>query len=466
MAAETRRLLPGERLAVFCDGLDERGAGTADVLEHRLAVAGLLPDEQASVIVDHVSPHRVRGKRAAWGHVERLEEASVERRAPVCPAYGTCGGCVLQHLAYSAQLRWKTEQVAAALAAHPALARVPVAPCVPSPVELGYRNQAKYVYGRTEKGRLVLGAYLPRTHAIVDMAGCRVVEPVIDQTAAILLPLLQQHAVEPFDERTRTGVLRYVAIRANAVGRTLVTLVTAHANLARANEIATALKATAPVVAGVVLNVNASPGNALFGEEERTLAGAATLVDQIGSARVELAPRSFFQLNRGVAELAYRRMAEAALALGSVSRVVDAYAGAGGIAFTLAEALSRGSPGVEILAIEENEAATRAAAAFASPASDQRVRFVTADVAAEIERVANADAVVLNPPRAGCAPAVLAAIGRSKPRLVAYLSCHPGTLSRDLALLTATGLVVSAVQPFDMLPHTAHIEALALVSPV
>ena len=74
-----------------------------------------------------------------------------------------------------------------------------------------------------------------------------------------------------------------------------------------------------------------------------------------------------------------------------------------------------------------------------------------------------ADVVVLNPPRKGCGPAVVSEVARLRPRVVAYLSCDPDTLARDLAELATRGYRVRGVTPFDMLPHTPHVEALAVL---
>jgi len=451
-------LHPGAKLEVLGVGLDERGAGVADVPDHRVHVAGLLPGERARAVVEHVSVHRIEGRRSAWARLEAVVAPSPERVEPVCPAHGPCGGCPLQHLAYEAQVRWKGQRVAEALARHPGLAGVPVAPCVPSARVLGYRNQAKYVYGRDQtSGRPVLGAYVPRSHAVVDLAGCRVVEPVLDQVARVLRDLLDAHAVAPFDEVRRTGLLRYAVLRSNAAGQVLAALVAAR-DWPEAAALATELRAGVPAVSGVVLNVNAGHGNALFGPEERTLSGESSLEDEIGPARVELASRSFFQLNRETAGQAYADLRAAVAALGPIGRAVDAYAGAGGIAFSLVELAS------EVVAIEENAAATAAAEAFARRRG-LSVRFETADAAGALERIPEADVVVLNPPRGGCAAEVLAAVGRLRPRLVAYLSCHPGTLARDLEVLQGLGLSAVEVRPYDMLPHTPHVEALAVLQP-
>ena len=73
---------------------------------------------------------------------------------------------------------------------------------------------------------------------------------------------------------------------------------------------------------------------------------------------------------------------------------------------------------------------------------------------------------MLNPPRKGCAPSVLAEVVRLAPRAIAYLSCDPDTLARDLAWLAARGYRRERRHAFDMLPHTPHVEALAILEAV
>jgi 23S rRNA (uracil1939-C5)-methyltransferase len=448
-------LFAGAEVALSCRHLDEQGAGVGEAGGFQVHVAGALPGETVTAAVEHVSPHGDR----AWARLLVVQTPSPERVPPVCPGYGRCGGCPLQHLAYPAQVRWKGERVREVVAGEPALAGVAVAACAPSPRVLGYRNQGKYVYGRAASGVAVLGGYAPRTHQVVDLAGCRVVEPAIDQVAVRLRELLERQAVPPFDERQGRGDLRYVVIRANVAEQVLVTLVAGRRDWEAAVPLAAELRALEPRVGGVVLNVNGGAGNVLYGPEEIPLAGRPTLLDQVGDIPVELAARSFFQVNREMAARAYQDLRESAAALGPLGRVVDAYAGAGGIAFALSPLAK------EVVAIEESAAATDAASRFAGGRAGQ-VRFVTGDVAEHLAAVGSADLVVLNPPRAGCAPAVLEAAAALRPRLVAYLSCHPATLIRDLALLRQRGFVTVEIRPYDMLPHTPHVEALALVTPL
>jgi 23S rRNA (uracil1939-C5)-methyltransferase len=238
-------------------------------------------------------------------------------------------------LAYPAQLAWKRARVLAQLTGHSPLATlVAVEACVPSPRTMGYRNQAKYVFGRArDTGRLVLGAFAPRSHDLVDLAGCQVVEPVLDEARQALLEVLIDNVVEPFDEILRTGVLRYGVLRATASGQVMATLVSARHEWADAESVARALCRSCPAVTSVILNVNASAGNALFGEHERVLVGQASIEDTIADVRVRLSSRSFFQANRQVASGIYRDLVAASP--DGIARAVDVYAGACGIALSL-----------------------------------------------------------------------------------------------------------------------------------
>ncbi len=448
---------PGERIDLQCADLDDEGAGVT--APPRIHVAGALPGERVGATVAHVSAHRAE----AWAELETIEAASPDRRPPACPAFGACGGCVLQHLAYDAQLAWKRNRVARALDAQADLAGRPplVAPCVGSPRALGYRNRSKLVAARVA-GKLILGAYAPRTHRVVDLAGCRIAEPPLDDTATALRAILDAAGVRPYDERTAGGDLRYVVLRANRQGQVLAVWVVARP-LSEGEALARAFRAARPEVLGVVEHQNRSQGNAIFSESghDRLLAGTATFDDRLDvggrALRLRLSPGAFFQANREVAELAYAEIARA-LAVTPTERAVDAYSGAGAIALTLAR------DAAEVIGIESHAGAVADATASAEMNGIANARFVAGDAAGSLATVDRADVAVLNPPRKGCTPAVLGEVARLAPRAIAYLSCDPDTLARDLTRLARHGYRARAVTPFDMLPHTPHVETLVLLT--
>jgi 23S rRNA (uracil1939-C5)-methyltransferase len=448
------RVRKGDRLRLHLAGLDEEAAGLGLQDDVRVHVAGALPGEDVEATVAHVSPHRPD----AWAELLTIAQPSPLRVAPVCPAYGECGGCTLEHMVYDEQLRWKSAHVQAELARVPVLAGLVVAPCVASPRPLGYRNKSKLVYAVDEAGRPLLGAYAPRSHRVVDLSGCRVAEPPLDEVAVALKALLGHHKIAPYDERSGQGVVRYAILRVSHLAQVLVTLVTATEAFAEGETIARALMAERPDVLGVVQNINVSKGNTLYGLQERLLAGVATLEERVGPVYLTLSSTAFFQVNRDIAARIYDDLAQAA-ALTGQERVVDAYAGVGGIALTLA----RGAG--EVIGIEEHAHAVADAQAAALLNHATRARFAVGDVAQVLAGLDAADVVVLNPPRRGCAATVLQAVARLQPRLVAYVSCAPETLARDLGILAGLGLQTRSVQPYDMLPQTPHVESLALLTP-
>ncbi len=450
---------PVPRLEITCTDLDDTGAGLGEINGRRVHVAGALPGERVTAVVEHVSRHN----RTAWARLATIEAPSPERRPPACPAFGACGGCVLQHLAYDAQLDWKRRRVTQAFAGSFATADITIVTCVASPKPLGYRNKSKLVAAPIRSGSgLVLGAYAPRSHEVVDLAGCRIAESPLDETAAALRAILGEAGVRPYDERTLTGNLRHVVLRSNHAGEVLAVWIAARPILDGA-ALARRFRAARPEVLGVVEHENRTRGNVLFseaGDNDRILDGAGTIEDRIeldGRAlRLQLSPGAFFQANRAVAALAYAAIARG-LDVRPADRIVDAYSGVGGIALALAPNAA------EVIGIESHDGAVSDATESAVLNGISNARFVAGDAAALLTGIDHADVIVLNPPRKGCAQSVLAQVVRLAPRTIAYLSCDPDTLARDLALLAAGGYRSDAVTPFDMLPHTPHVEALAIV---
>lgn len=458
-------MISGTDVRVTITDLDDEGAGvatasasgpaagaTSKAPDVEVRIPGVLPGEDVSARIDHVSSHRA----VAWGTFHTLHALSPDRVPPACAAYGRCGGCVLQHYDYPAQVAWKERALRKQVAAHPGLGDITVAPAVASPEPLHYRNKSKLVAGWQRGGGLLLGAYAPRSHDLVDLAGCAIAQIPLDDIAAALREVLGAHDVVPYDERQFTGTLRYAVLRANAAGEALVTLVTTTETFPRAAEIAAALCARRPDIGGVVHNMNPTRGNAIFGSTERTLAGARTVEDRIGDVRLVVSSQAFLQANRSVAALAYRAIREA-VAPAAADTVVDAYAGVGGITLTLAPHVAT------VVGIEEHAAAVDDAVASAALDGVTNATFVLGDVADRLSGIGRANVVVLNPPRKGCARPVLEQTAALTPRVIAYLSCSPESLLRDLGILQQLGYRTRNITPFDMLPHTPHLEALAVL---
>ncbi|HPH67035.1 MAG TPA: 23S rRNA (uracil(1939)-C(5))-methyltransferase RlmD [Kofleriaceae bacterium] len=438
------------RCELLATELDEYGAGVGSTGDLRVHVPELLPGERGLVQLQHRSPHR----NEAWGTLLRLVGAPSRDRVPTaCPAFGACGGCAWQHLSYPAQLEQKRQRVVHAFAAHAATAQLLVPAVRPSPAVLGYRNKGKYVVG-TDGERVILGAFAPRTHSIVATTGCQVVAPVIDEVAEWTRGAADAAALVPYSEATHQGELRYVVIRANRLHDVLVALVvTQQCPVAKLERVAAALR-NHPAIRTIVAVRNDRRDGAILplGAPTEVLFGDGTLSETLADAVIQLGAVEFLQVNLAQADAMYSYVADC-IEPAAGRRVVDLYAGLGGISLHLA------ARGADVTAIEVESAAIaalRQAATAAGRDIDARVGS-----AATVQRVTPLpDAIVVNPPRKGLDAATRAALIALAPATLVYVSCGPQSLAADLVELLNAGYVVVSVQPFDLMPHTAQIETV------
>ena len=219
--------------------------------------------------------------------------------------------------------------------------------------------------------------------------------------------------------------------------------------------------AACPAVTSILVNTNTKNTNVILGEETRVLFGTPSIRDVLAGVEVEISPLSFYQVNRQGAELLYRQAAELA-DLGPEDVLLDLYCGAGTIGLSMAHRVK------ELVGVEIVESAVRDAEKNAERNGVQNARFLRADAgtaAAQLEAEGlRPSVVVMDPPRKGCDAATLAAVVRRGPRRVVMVSCNPATMARDLKALGEAGYRVETVQPVDMFPRTAHVEAVCLLS--
>ena len=430
------------KLELRVDDFDDDGLAAGDADGLRVAAPGGVPGDRLLVTVEHKSPHTPR----AWGRIERVIEPSPDRVPAACPNVGRCGGCLMQCAAYPVQLASKQARMQRTVGALCGELRA----IVPSPLTLHYRNKAKLVVAPG----VVLGSYAPRTHQVIDMAGCQVTERPIDPVARTLARLLGESGLVPYDERAQTGELRHAVIRANHAGAVLVVVVTAKRDAPGLDRAARALAAAHPEIAGVVQNVNPARGGVILGGEDIVLVGAGELEDRIGEITLRLSAQAFFQVNRAQAAALYAAVARAA-ELGGTETVVDVFAGVGGIARTVAKSAAR------VVGIESNPVA----AVDARKDAPANVEMLATDAAEGLRAQKAADVIIVDPPRKGCEPRVLFEMARLRPRRILYVSCGPDSLARDLAALRELGYRARWIEPYDLFPHTPHIESLSALEP-
>ena len=442
--------------------LDEAGAGVGLAGGFQLHVEGLLPGERALVRVDHVGSDR----KEAWGRIVEVRgEPSAARVEPACPAFGRCGGCAWQHLDLAAARTEKRRHVVEALAGIlPPDVLVAEVRAAPSP--LGYRNKAKFVVargGRDGKG-FALGAYAPRTHDLVETIGCQVIERVLGEVARDVRALLNTSNLTPYNEKSRSGHVRYVILRSGEGGDVVLIIVTSTGAPPHVLDALWDKLIELPHVGGVLCVKSDDHGDALIPAAPTLVRGQATVRETLGGVPVDTQAAAFFQVNREQARALYHFVAQACGA-SAQTRALDLYCGAGGVAFALA------AHGATVLGMELDARAVESANLAVQRADlAGRARFRVADVAAlsaqDIEALraeTSPNVVVVNPPRKGLTAPVREALGALAAETIVYVSCSPTSLARDLLDLRLRGYQARSVTPFDLMPGTGQVETVVVL---
>ena len=396
---------------------------------------------------------------------------------PVCRHFGPCGGCDWQHLLYAEQLSRKRARLETllltatqAIGAEDSAADARFAPVLPvigmRVDETGwpwrFRHKASFVFGEGRDGRgATIGHYAARSNEVVAIVECPVHADRANQVAFALHEHLSQARVSAAGASLR-GILRHLIVRTTRDGREVGAMLVVTRNDKALRKPIKAFLATENAPDGFYLNVNDRPGPMMIGRETVRLSGRSHVKETVNGFSYLLSPTAFFQTNVDAADVIVRLLLEA-VPESAPQRILDLYSGSGLFTVPLA------ARGHAVTAVEENRQAIEDADA------NLRLNRISAhDVRLHAQRVEDAldrfqheryDVVVLDPPRQGCPPEVIAGVfGRIRPPRVVYVSCNPEALASEWPAIAAAGYRAERVQPVDMFPHTTHIETVVTFS--
>ncbi|MDZ7339428.1 MAG: 23S rRNA (uracil(1939)-C(5))-methyltransferase RlmD [candidate division KSB1 bacterium] len=468
---EEAKVEKGAELTLPIASLAFGGKGVARVGDFVVFVEGALPGQEARV--------RIIRRRRSYAEAKIIEvvRESPLATTPACPHFPDCGGCQLQNLRYEAQLEAKRQHVVDNLQRVAGLPSPPVAPILASPAQFFYRNKMEFAFadrqwvptqllgdGEFQREGLFLGLHpRGRYDTVVEVTNCQLLSPLSNEILAYLRAFARDSGLPAYSTKSRQGFWRHAVIReGKQTGEVLVNLVVSESREETLSALASGLVREFPSVVGVVATVSTSPANVAYGEDQRVLVGRPYIEERLGRYVFEVTSTSFFQSNPQQAERLYGIAVQYA-ALQGEEVVYDLYCGTGTISVFLAEKAR------EVWGFELAEEAVRDAHRNCVRNGVGNCRFVSGDVRTTLARVLERDeaprpeVVVLDPPRAGVHPRVLKLVCEIAPRRVVYVSCHPATLARDVAMLVQCGYQLLGVTPVDMFPQTWHVEAVALL---
>ncbi|HCR0413890.1 TPA: 23S rRNA (uracil(1939)-C(5))-methyltransferase RlmD [Klebsiella aerogenes] len=420
-----RRVTTRQIITVTVNDLDPFGQGVARHQGKALFIPGLLPQEQAEVVLVEDK------KQYARAQVKRRLNDSPQRVAPRCPHFGVCGGCQQQHASIELQQQSKR-------AALSRLMKRDVDDIIAAE-PWGYRRRARLSLNYQPKTQqLQMGFRKANSSEIIDVVQCPVLVPQLEA----LLPAVRE-CLTSLQSQRQLG----------------------HVELVQAdNGPLMVLRHTAALMAAdkeKLERFSQTHGLSLY------LAPQSEILEHIrgdepwytsDGLRLVFSPRDFIQVNDGVNQKMVRT-ALAWLDIQPQDRVLDLFCGMGNFTLPLAKAAASvvGVEGVPALVAKGRE--------NAALNELQNVTFFHENLEEDVTRQAWAkhgfDKILLDPARAG-APGVMAHIIKLAPRRMVYVSCNPATLARDSEALLQAGYRIQRLAMLDMFPHTGHLESIVL----
>ncbi len=397
----------------------------------------------------------------ARAQITDILRPSPDRVTPRYPDLSETGGFQWQHLAYPAQLNWKARILRQLLIRIGKVPTPPVQPTQGMPAGSDvwrYRTVAQFAVGLDG----AIGFRKVASHDVLDMQECPIVHPLLDEIYRGMRSWLLQRWGEQVGQHVERFTVRVAASPATPDAAQALLSVEARpaADLGEVGGpqgLAETLMAAIPGLAGVVIV-------GLAGGRGRVIVGQDHVIEQVLGHQFRISAGSFFQVNATQTPALVQR------AIGvfhprRTETILDGYSGVGLFSVFLAERAAR------VVAVESQPSAVadaRVSSTLNNLSNLNVLEGVLERVLGQLQHQNERfDAVLVDPPRAGCHPRALSTMAAMGPRALVYVSCDPSTLARDIALFTSSGAYrLAAVQPVDMFPQTAHIESVSLLERV
>jgi 23S rRNA (uracil1939-C5)-methyltransferase len=388
-------------------------------------VRGGLPGETVSARLTQTR------ERYARGIVSQVLSAAPERVDPRCPVFGRCGGCHWQYAAYPAQIAFKQTILEEQCQRLGGIEEPPIGPALAMSNPWAYRSKAQFRLSAEGNP----GFYARQSHDVVPILQCPLLVPKLN----VIVPLLERAKDIPPAHRPSEISLRYSWAEEECH-------VQFHGGTRRG---ATTLQSH---LVGEVSEISWRKDR-----ETRILEGRGFLLETLGGMSLRVSADSFFQVN--VPQT--RRLLQTLIDLLEPQpddHLLDAYSGVGALSLPIAPHVKT------VTAIEAHAAAVADFRRNTHHLGATNVRVLQGLVERVLPELARGfDVIILDPPRRGCLGRALEAVVQCRPRRIGYVSCHPGTLARDLRLLCAQEYRLLQIVPVDLFPQTFHVESVSLL---
>jgi 23S rRNA (uracil1939-C5)-methyltransferase len=427
-------------------------------------------ESKRDVEVAHVLPHdvirvemrrRMRGTRRA--RLLEVVTPSPDRVTPPCKHAAICGGCSWQQMDYPAQLREKMKRVREAFGT-----AVAIEPILPASQIFRYRNKMEFTFSENRGGMKYLGLMIAQAEPYVyNTEECHLCNRWFSDVLNATRTWWEKSGLKAYNPPKDEGTLRYITLReAIRTGQKMVILnVSGNAEFAPSrsslDSFVETIRSVTSSDTSIFLRVHQCKKGRPTQFYEMHLGGPDHIVEQLhlqgGKLFFKISPSSFFQPNTLQAEKLY----DTALNLLEPFKpflIYDLYCGTG----TLAMAAS--AKAKQVIGIELSPEAVLDAKENLQRNNLSNCTFLQGDVGKTLATLHTmADAVIVDPPRAGLDPLAMQHLLKLQPKVILYISCNPLTQAENIREFIQGGYRIQTLQPVDQFPHTYHIENIALL---
>jgi 23S rRNA (uracil1939-C5)-methyltransferase len=355
--------------------------------------------------------------------VRTILEPSPERVEPPCPYFGACGGCQLQYASYTKQVRIKEEVLTSALRRIGKMELSLAEPLTGQPWNYRHRGQFKISGGR-------VGYFKEHSRELVDISSCPLMVDEINEVFVDAKRLLKNS--DASELHICRGDKNLALIKTTSNTRQDWKHVSKDLLIAGFAGVRVEIAGKRPLV---------------FGADKLSL--------ELDGINYSVSAESFFQanwsLNRALSGLVLDGLKPL-----SGKAVLDLYAGAGNFSLPVSRIARK------VVAVEESRSSVEDGKENVKRNGISNCEFIGCRVNGFDIRE-KFDGVIADPPRAGISEAGIVKILSMAPSLIAYVSCNPATLARDLNKFK-DDYSVESVRMVDFFPQTYHIEAFALLA--
>lgn len=420
-----------------------------------------------AVVGDRVQIKIAReSKKFVYGEIVGIDMPSPFRITPVCPHFGACGGCTMQHLLYDKQLEIKKKYLIENLRRIGGIDinDIDSLTITPSPNTYFYRNKLELSFG-DQGGRVILGLrersspFKSYTARVISLNQCPVFSPAVEKAIPFFTEFAHKEGLMAFNPFTQKGILRHLILReSKSTGKIMITLETRTDRLPNMADLIEEMTTHIPEIASIHHAINTRTDDVTQFDSTRHLFGTRSLDEEINGLNIRMYPGTFFQPNTGGAALLYEAIDEQ-INLKDKETILGLFCGSGPIEIFLSKRAK------QVIGIDSNPANISAARENCRLNQVTNCTFYSSRAEDVLKRIdlPKPDILVLDPPRTGLSKQGLAVVQELNLSRIAYVSCNPATLARDLQVLCGNRYSIHRIMPFDFFPHAAHLETLVIL---